>query len=80
VLCVHGSGSVHRPIVEDAEAVAPSRTPGVARATAAPGVDLCLGGESVVHVPWGIAPIERQYRADNVPRSIVMDREGRWNR
>jgi hypothetical protein len=35
---------------------------------------------SVVHVPWGIAPIERQYRADNAPRPIVMDREARWNR
>jgi hypothetical protein len=54
---VHGSGSFHRPMIDIAEAVAPSRTPGVARATAAPGVDLCLDGESVVHVPWGIAPM-----------------------
>jgi hypothetical protein len=71
VLCVHGSGSFHRLMAEDAEAVAPSRTPGVARATAAPGVDLCLDGESVVHVPWGIAPSERQYRADDARRLAV---------
>jgi hypothetical protein len=31
---------------------------------------------SVVHVPWGIAPSERQYRADNAPRPIVMDNRG----
>jgi hypothetical protein len=36
--------------------------------TAAPGVDQCLDGVSVVHVPWGIAPGERQYRADDARR------------
>jgi hypothetical protein len=36
--------------------------------TAAPGVDQCLDGVSVVHVPWGIAPSERQYRADDARR------------
>jgi hypothetical protein len=57
VLCVHGSGSFHRLMINYVEAVTPSRTPGVARAIAAPGVDQCLDGESVVHVPWGIAPM-----------------------
>jgi hypothetical protein len=55
-----------------AEAVAPSRTPGVARAIAAPGVDLCLGGESVVLRPVGNRASERQYRADEARRLAVI--------
>jgi len=31
-------------------------------------VDPCLDDVSVVHVPWGIAPDERQYRADDARR------------
>ena len=77
VVCVHGSGSFHRRLEENRWVpVAPSRTPGVACATAAPGVDQCLDGVSVVHVPWGIAPSERQYRADDARRLVGLMKEG----
>jgi hypothetical protein len=43
----------------------------------APGVDQCLDDGSVVHVPWGIAPGERQYRADDAPRLTGLIKEGK---
>ena len=68
VLGVHGSGSFHRPLLSHRwMPVASSRTPGVARASGAPGVDPCLD-ES----PWctsrGESREERQYRADDARR------------